>query len=211
MSIRSFVDISIHRISPFVNRQIQKNPGSAAWIRHCPGIFSKKQQRNPRHNIVPVLELDPAALQRGNNVDALTFHAGVHPLRVAARQAVLDGAPGADGAGFRGQDIRFHTLFPEEAAHLIGDVLVVGAGSEGLVDVGDVRDLRDGGDHQAVFVAHTLLLTCLHAADAGRARPAFAVHGAFVLADPPDALGEFQLLRIEELVAVQGQLRQLFL
>ena len=59
-----------------------------------PRHFSKKQQRNPRHNIVPVLELDPAALQRGNNVDALTFHAGVHPLRMAARQAVLDGAPG---------------------------------------------------------------------------------------------------------------------
>lgn len=40
------------------------------------------------------------------------------------------------------QDIRLHALFPEEAAHLIGDVLVVGAGGEGLGDVGDVGNPR---------------------------------------------------------------------
>ena len=90
-----------------------------ALLRH----FSEKQQRNPRHNVVPVLELDPAAFQRGDDVDAMTFHTGVHPLRVTAGQTVLDGASGADGAGFRGQDIRLHPLFPEEAAHLIGNIL----------------------------------------------------------------------------------------
>ena len=128
---------------------------------------------------------------------------------MAAGLAVQDGTAVADGAGFCGEDVGGDALGLQKLRHLIRDGLMTGAGGQGLVDVGDVLHLGDGGDHQAVLVAHASSPALTHGAHARRAGPGLAVHGALMLADPADPVIELQVLGVDEKIAVQRQLLQL--
>ena len=49
---------------------------------------SIQQHGNPRYHILAILKRKPVFLQKRNHVDALAFHTGVHPFRVAAGETV---------------------------------------------------------------------------------------------------------------------------
>ena len=80
-----------------------------------------------------------------------------------------------------------------------------------IVDICDIVNFHDCSDHQAVFMTEALFFTLRYAAHTGRASPAFAVAGAFCLADVADAIRKLQLRRIDVKKGVKGQFRQLLL
>ena len=139
----------------------------------------------------------------------MALDTGVHLVGEPAAFPVEPGAALTLGAALGGEHIGLDALSAEQVAHLVGDGLVLGAGGQGLVNIGDIEDLGDGGDHQGVLVAHTLGLAVADGAHGGGTGPARAVHGALVLADPPDAVSKFQLAGGQKMIDVQGQLGKL--
>ena len=79
---------------------------------------------------------------------------------------------------------------------------------DGEVNVRNVPNLLNGGDQQSILVHQALCLAIIHGAHRRRACPAFVVLGAFVLADPADPVGEFQLFRLKKVVYIQRKLRK---
>ena len=51
-------------------------------------LFVKKKQRIPGDHIGTVIEVQSVFFQRGDQVDAVAFDAGVHPIRHPARLTV---------------------------------------------------------------------------------------------------------------------------
>ena len=172
-------------------------------------LVLKKKQGEPGNGIVAVLESQTQVVDHGDDIDAVAFHAGMHPVGVVAGLSVQPGAALALGAGLCGQHIGLHTLGPEQIPDLVGDPLVGRPGGQGFVDVGDVRNLGGGGDHQTPVVAPAPGLAQIHRTHSGGTGPAFVVHGAFVLADPPDPVGKLQLFGVKKLIHIQRQLQQL--
>lgn len=65
-----------------------------------------------------------------------------------------------------------------------------GAGGEGFFEVCDVGDLGERGDVEGVWIGEAAGAAGFDGADGGRAGPGFVIHGAFLLADPADAVGK---------------------
>ncbi len=91
--------------------------------------------------------------QKRHDVNAVAFHAGMHFPRHPAGEAVQIGAALADGAGLGGENVGLHAQLPHQIPDLIGELFMLEAGIQGFLNIGDIRYLHDGADHQAVFVA----------------------------------------------------------
>ena len=62
----------------------------------------KQEKGYPGNHIGAILELQAVGFQGGNDVDSLTFHAGVHSVLVPAGLVVENRAAVTDGAGLCG-------------------------------------------------------------------------------------------------------------
>ena len=97
--------------------------------------FSVKQQGNPGDHIGAELEFDAVLLQHGNHVDTVAFHAGVHPVGMAAGLTIQVSAALTNGAGLRRQHVGVYPLRAHQVTHLIGDFLMLRTGGKGLIDI----------------------------------------------------------------------------
>ena len=98
-----------------------------------------KQHRIPGDDIAAVLKFQAVFFQRGDDVDAVAFDAGMHPISVTAGLSLGEGAVFANGAGIGGEDVRLYPHIPQHICHLVGKLFVLRAGSQGLVDAGNVQ------------------------------------------------------------------------
>lgn len=170
------------------------------------GLFIEKKQGKPGDDIAAVLKFQSVFLQHRDDIDAVALYAWVHLIREAAGLSVQIGAPGAEGAGLRGEHIGGDPLLQKKVPNLVGEGLVLRSGGQGLVDVGDVRHLGHRADQQAVLIAEATLAAGLYRPHPGRAGPGLSVHGAFCLADMADPVGKLQTARRYIGIDIKGQL-----
>jgi hypothetical protein len=74
---------------------------------------------------------------------------------------------------------------------------MVPSGPECLFHIHDIPDFHNGGKYEYAFIFAALLTALFYRANPRRARPAFPIARAFLLADEPGLSGKYDIVRIQ--------------
>ena len=176
--------------------------------RRCEPVHSRKKISENHVTRLPFIKSIPCLSARSVTRIPWLSTQGVHLIGKAARRTGI-GAVFAVRAGFGGEHHCLARLRSNQLVNAPGDFLVRRARGERLVDIGDVADLRDGGDQQRFVEGHASRFARLHFAYGGRAGPGFAVHRTFRAADVAHPFGEYQFGGVNKFVQIQRKFRQL--